>query len=64
MFALYKRNSVKVKGKLESDYEEKLSAAIRAQRNGNSDDYSLLTNEAREIAAQIEDLRVSHSAHG
>ena len=63
MFALYKRNSVKVKGKLEQDYEEKLSAAIQAQRNGNSDSYSLLTNEAREIAAQIEDLRISHSSH-
>ncbi|MFC3852931.1 DUF6435 family protein [Salinispirillum marinum] len=44
------------KKKLQKAYEEKLSAAMKAQRSGDIKTYSLLTEEAEAIRAQINAL--------
>ncbi|WLD56731.1 DUF6435 family protein [Salinispirillum sp. LH 10-3-1] len=50
MFGLFKQNPTK---KLQNAYERKLSEAMQAQRSGDIRQYSLLTEEAEAIFAQI-----------
>lgn len=59
MFGLFKPNPEKAKQKLKQAYQDKLTEAFNAQRNGNIRGYSLLTAEAEEIAQEIERLSVT-----
>ena len=53
MFNLFKSNPQK---KLQKAYEEKLTEAMQAQRNGDIRRYSTLQEEAEAIYAQLEAL--------
>lgn len=50
MFGLFKQDPTKT---LQQAYEKKLSQAMQAQRSGDIRQYSLLTEEAEGILAQI-----------
>ena len=54
MFSLFKSDPVK---KLEKKYDELLEKGMQAQRNGDIKTYSLLTEEAEAILAQIKQLK-------
>lgn len=56
MFGFFKLNPEKARQKLEQAYQDKLTEAFNAQRNGNIRGYSLLTAEAEDIAQQIAQL--------
>ncbi|MBU2863526.1 Lacal_2735 family protein [Reinekea forsetii] len=51
MFSLFKANPTK---KLKKQYEQLVSKAFQAQRNGDIRSYSLLTDEAQQVLAKIE----------
>jgi hypothetical protein len=53
MFNLFKANPQK---KLQKAYEDKLSEAMKAQRNGDIRAYSALQEEAEAIYAELEAL--------
>ncbi|MDO9518975.1 MAG: DUF6435 family protein [Pseudohongiella sp.] len=53
MFSLFKTNPQK---KLQKAYEEKLTEAMQAQRNGDIRGYSALQEEAEAIYAKLEAL--------
>ncbi len=53
MFNLFKSNPQK---KLQKAYEEKLTEAMQAQRNGDIRGYSTLQEEAEAIYAKLEAL--------
>lgn len=53
MFGLFSSDPKK---KLQKAYEEKLSAAMKAQRSGDIRTYSLLTEEAEALRAQLKAL--------
>lgn len=53
MFDLFKSNPQK---KLQKAYEEKLTEAMQAQRNGDIRSYSALQGEAEAIYAKLEEL--------
>jgi hypothetical protein len=54
MFSIFKRDPIKKLNKL---YDEKLEQAMFAQRNGNIKAYSMITEEAENIALQIKVLK-------
>lgn len=54
MFGLFKKDPIK---KLETEYADRLSKAVSAQRNGNIALYSRLSFEANEILKRIDELR-------
>lgn len=54
MFGLFPRNPVK---KLQKQYEQKLEKAMQAQRSGDIKTYSLLSEEAQALHAEIEALK-------
>ncbi len=56
MFNLFKSDPQK---KLQKAYEDKLSEAMKAQRNGDIRAYSALQEEAEAIYAQLEGLNKS-----
>lgn len=56
MFSLFKSDPVK---KLRMSYYTKLEQAMRAQRKGDIEPYSLLSSEAEELMQQIEALESS-----
>ena len=51
MFSLFKSDPT---SKLRKQYEKILEQAMQAQRNGDIKSYSLLTEEAEKIRAEIE----------
>jgi len=51
MFGLFKKDPIK---NLQKNYEEKLSLAMEAQRNGDMRSFSELSEEANTILKQIE----------
>ncbi|MBT3146978.1 MULTISPECIES: DUF6435 family protein [Neptunomonas] len=53
MFSFFKSNPSK---KLRKQHDEKLEDAMNAQRNGDIQGYAMLTKEAEEIWAKIEEL--------
>lgn len=53
MFSIFKSDPVK---KLNKAYGAKLEQAMLAQRNGNIEGYSILTQEAEEILKQLKQL--------
>lgn len=53
MFQLFKANPQK---KLQKAYEDKLTQAMHAQRNGDISGYSMLQEEAEKIYAQLQAL--------
>lgn len=53
MFQLFKANPQK---KLQKAYEDKLTEAMHAQRNGDISSYSLLQEEAEKIYAELQAL--------
>ncbi|MFY0665192.1 MAG: Lacal_2735 family protein [Natronospirillum sp.] len=61
MFGLFKQNPSK---KLQQAYEKKLSEAMQAQRTGDIRKYSLLTEEAEAIFAQIKSLAEDPTSEG
>ncbi|HBN16358.1 MAG TPA: hypothetical protein DD407_15070 [Pseudohongiella sp.] len=56
MFKLFKADPQK---KLQKAYEDKLSEAMKAQRNGDIRGYSALQEEAEAIYAKLENLNKS-----
>lgn len=53
MFGLFKRDPAKT---LRKQYSAKLEEAMQAQRNGDIRSYSVLTEEAQVLWAQLEPL--------
>ncbi|MFZ3153031.1 DUF6435 family protein [Pseudomonas sp.] len=53
MFGLFKSDPAK---KLRKQYSAKLEEALQAQRNGDIRSYSMLTEEAQALWAQLEPL--------
>lgn len=53
MFGLFKRDPAKT---LRKQYSAKLEEAMQAQRNGDIRSYSVLTEEAQALWAQLEPL--------
>ncbi len=56
MFGLFKTDPLK---KLQKTYEQKLEAAMQAQRSGDIKTYSTLSEEAQAIYAEIESIKKS-----
>ena len=50
MFSIFKKDPIK---KLDKLYESKLEEAMHAQRKGDIRSYSMITDEAEKIKAQI-----------
>lgn len=55
MFKLFKKDPVAV---LKKQYADKLEAALQSQRNGDIKTYSMLTQEAEKILAEIDQLEI------
>lgn len=53
MFQLFKANPEK---KLQKAYEEKLTQAMQAQRNGDIRGYSVLQEEAEKLYAELQSV--------
>lgn len=53
MFSFFKTDPTK---KLRKIHEQKLTQALHAQRNGNIRGYSMLTQEAEQLWAEIEKI--------
>jgi hypothetical protein len=58
MFFFFKKDPAK---KLQKAYEAKLEQAMRAQRNGDIESYSMITNEAENIMQDIQKLKNAES---
>jgi hypothetical protein len=54
MFSFFKRDLTK---KLQKAYEAKLEQAMHAQRNGDIESYSIITDEAENIRQDIQKLK-------
>ena len=54
MFSFFKKDPTK---KLQKAYEAKLEQAMHAQRNGDTESYSMITNEAENINQNIKKLK-------
>ena len=54
MFSFFKKDPTK---KLQKAYEAKLEQAMHAQRNGDIESYSMITNEAENINQNIQKLK-------
>ncbi len=61
MFSLFKKDPV---AKLNKAYLAKLEKAMQAQRNGDIKAYSMITAEAEQIAAEIQQLKDAQHSGG
>ena len=57
MFSFLRADPLK---KLNKAYQKKLGEALQAQRNGNISGYSLLTEEAEALRAEIQALQAKN----
>ena len=58
MFSLFNKNPLKA---LTKQYEKKLEQAMHAQRSGDMHSYSIITEEAEKIRAEIETIERLHN---
>ncbi|MAK45533.1 DUF6435 family protein [Spongiibacter sp.] len=61
MFSLFKKDPV---AKLNKAYLAKLEKAMQAQRNGDIKAYSMITAEAEQIAAEMQQLKDAQHSGG